>query len=154
MPCQPGVRPPALIVTRTSVALGPPRSVSLPMGSPLPPTIGTSAVWTDAGCAKAGVQTAVANRAAEASAFIISFLQSPSSLRAERLSCEGPAGRLAPALPHRADRGMSTEILQGFDAMPRRRADLVLVERGLFDSRARAQAAIAAGLVTADGVAV
>ena len=38
--------------------------------------------------------------------------------------------------------------------MPRRRADLVLVERGLFDSRARAQAAIAAGLVTADGVAV
>src|SRR4051812_49992307 len=49
---------------------------------------------------------------------------------------------------------MSTGILQGFDAMPRRRADLVLVERGLFDSRARAQAAIAAGLATADGVAV
>src|SRR3954468_18109291 len=90
MPCQPGVRPPALIVTRTSVALGPPRSVSLPMGSPLPPTIGASAVWTDAGCAKAGVQTAVANRAAEASAFIISFLQLPSSLKAKRLSCEGP----------------------------------------------------------------
>ena len=38
--------------------------------------------------------------------------------------------------------------------MPRRRADLVLVERGLFDSRAKAQAAIEAGLVTADGVAV
>ncbi len=35
---------------------------------------------------------------------------------------------------------------------PRRlRADLLLVERGLFDSRAKAQAAIAAGLVTADG---
>ena len=33
----------------------------------------------------------------------------------------------------------------------RRRADLLLVERGLFDSRTRAQAAIAAGLVTADG---
>lgn len=33
----------------------------------------------------------------------------------------------------------------------RARADRVLVERGLFDSRARAQAAIAAGLVTADG---
>jgi len=33
---------------------------------------------------------------------------------------------------------------------PRQRADLLLVERGLFDSRARAQAAIAAGLVTAD----
>jgi 23S rRNA (cytidine1920-2'-O)/16S rRNA (cytidine1409-2'-O)-methyltransferase len=36
----------------------------------------------------------------------------------------------------------------------RRRADLLLVERGLFDSRAQAQAAIAAGLVNADGVAV
>ena len=33
----------------------------------------------------------------------------------------------------------------------RKRADLLLVERGLFESRARAQAAIAAGLVTADG---
>ncbi|MBV9237338.1 MAG: TlyA family RNA methyltransferase [Xanthobacteraceae bacterium] len=36
----------------------------------------------------------------------------------------------------------------------RRRADLLLVERGLFESRARAQAAIAAGLVTADDVVV
>jgi 23S rRNA (cytidine1920-2'-O)/16S rRNA (cytidine1409-2'-O)-methyltransferase len=35
-----------------------------------------------------------------------------------------------------------------------RRADRLLVERGLFESRARAQAAIAAGLVTADGVQV
>lgn len=35
--------------------------------------------------------------------------------------------------------------------MARKRADLVLVERGFFESRARAQAAIAAGLVTADG---
>jgi len=34
----------------------------------------------------------------------------------------------------------------------RTRADLLLVERGLFESRARAQAAIAAGRVTADGV--
>jgi 23S rRNA (cytidine1920-2'-O)/16S rRNA (cytidine1409-2'-O)-methyltransferase len=33
----------------------------------------------------------------------------------------------------------------------RKRADLLLVERGLFESRTRAQAAIAAGLVTADG---
>jgi 23S rRNA (cytidine1920-2'-O)/16S rRNA (cytidine1409-2'-O)-methyltransferase len=33
----------------------------------------------------------------------------------------------------------------------RRRADRLLVERGLFESRAKAQAAIAAGLVTADG---
>ena len=36
----------------------------------------------------------------------------------------------------------------------RQRADRLLVERGLFESRARAQAAIAAGLVTADGLAV
>jgi len=34
----------------------------------------------------------------------------------------------------------------------RKRVDLLLVERGLFESRARAQAAIAAGRVTADGV--
>jgi 23S rRNA (cytidine1920-2'-O)/16S rRNA (cytidine1409-2'-O)-methyltransferase len=34
--------------------------------------------------------------------------------------------------------------------VPRKRADLLLVERGLFESRARAQAAIEAGLVTAD----
>ncbi|OPF91755.1 16S/23S rRNA (cytidine-2'-O)-methyltransferase TlyA [Rhodopseudomonas palustris] len=37
------------------------------------------------------------------------------------------------------------------DSTPRKRADVVLVERGLFDSRARAQAAIEAGLVVADG---
>jgi 23S rRNA (cytidine1920-2'-O)/16S rRNA (cytidine1409-2'-O)-methyltransferase len=36
----------------------------------------------------------------------------------------------------------------------RMRADRLLVERGLFESRAKAQAAIAAGGVTADGVAV
>jgi 23S rRNA (cytidine1920-2'-O)/16S rRNA (cytidine1409-2'-O)-methyltransferase len=36
----------------------------------------------------------------------------------------------------------------------RERADRLLVARGLFESRARAQAAIAAGLVTADGLAV
>ncbi|MGB7101797.1 MAG: TlyA family RNA methyltransferase [Xanthobacteraceae bacterium] len=36
----------------------------------------------------------------------------------------------------------------------RQRADRVLVARGLFESRARAQAAIAAGLVTADGLPV
>ena len=36
----------------------------------------------------------------------------------------------------------------------RRRADLLLVERGLFESRAKAQAAIAAGLVTAADVPV
>jgi 23S rRNA (cytidine1920-2'-O)/16S rRNA (cytidine1409-2'-O)-methyltransferase len=36
----------------------------------------------------------------------------------------------------------------------RRRADVLLVERGLFESRAKAQAAIAAGLVTADDLPV
>ena len=36
--------------------------------------------------------------------------------------------------------------------MTKRRADRLLVARGLFESRARAQAAIAAGLVRADGV--
>ncbi len=36
----------------------------------------------------------------------------------------------------------------------RQRADRLLVERGLFESRARAQAAIAAGRVSADGVVV
>jgi 23S rRNA (cytidine1920-2'-O)/16S rRNA (cytidine1409-2'-O)-methyltransferase len=36
----------------------------------------------------------------------------------------------------------------------RRRADQLLVERGLFESRAKAQAAIAAGLVIADDVAI
>ena len=38
--------------------------------------------------------------------------------------------------------------------MTKRRADRLLVERGLFDSRARAQAAIAAGRVLADGAQV
>ena len=37
---------------------------------------------------------------------------------------------------------------------PRRRIDQLLVERGLFESRAKAQAAVAAGLVTADGNAL
>ncbi len=39
-------------------------------------------------------------------------------------------------------------------AAPRSRADRLLVERGLFESRAQAQAAIAAGLVTANGTIV
>jgi 23S rRNA (cytidine1920-2'-O)/16S rRNA (cytidine1409-2'-O)-methyltransferase len=38
--------------------------------------------------------------------------------------------------------------------MTRQRADRLLVERGLFESRAKAQAAIAAGLVTANGAPV
>lgn len=35
--------------------------------------------------------------------------------------------------------------------MPRKRADILLVERGFFESRAKARAAIEAGAVTADG---
>jgi 23S rRNA (cytidine1920-2'-O)/16S rRNA (cytidine1409-2'-O)-methyltransferase len=38
--------------------------------------------------------------------------------------------------------------------MTRHRADRVLVERGIFESRAKAQAAIASGLVFANGIAV
>jgi 23S rRNA (cytidine1920-2'-O)/16S rRNA (cytidine1409-2'-O)-methyltransferase len=40
------------------------------------------------------------------------------------------------------------------DKPPRQRADRLLVERGLFESRAKAQAAIEAGLVSAGGVPV
>jgi 23S rRNA (cytidine1920-2'-O)/16S rRNA (cytidine1409-2'-O)-methyltransferase len=39
-------------------------------------------------------------------------------------------------------------------APPRKRADILLVERGLFESRARARAAIEAGLVTGNGKTV
>ena len=39
-------------------------------------------------------------------------------------------------------------------ASGRRRADILLVERGVFESRARARAAIEAGLVQADGVPI
>jgi 23S rRNA (cytidine1920-2'-O)/16S rRNA (cytidine1409-2'-O)-methyltransferase len=40
------------------------------------------------------------------------------------------------------------------DRMTRKRADVVLVERGFFTSRARAQEAIAAGLVTVNGAVI
>lgn len=43
---------------------------------------------------------------------------------------------------------------QGSRTQERQRADLLLVEQGLFESRARAQAAIEAGLVWADGTQV
>jgi 23S rRNA (cytidine1920-2'-O)/16S rRNA (cytidine1409-2'-O)-methyltransferase len=43
---------------------------------------------------------------------------------------------------------------KGTHLTPRLRADRLLVERGLFDSRAKAQAAIAAGLVTANDATV
>jgi 23S rRNA (cytidine1920-2'-O)/16S rRNA (cytidine1409-2'-O)-methyltransferase len=45
-------------------------------------------------------------------------------------------------------------IIRGTAMPPRQRADRLLVERGLFESRAKAQAAIAAGLVTADAAPV
>jgi 23S rRNA (cytidine1920-2'-O)/16S rRNA (cytidine1409-2'-O)-methyltransferase len=44
--------------------------------------------------------------------------------------------------------------LDTFRMQQRKRADRLLVERGLFESRAKAQAAIAAGLVTADAAVV
>ena len=43
---------------------------------------------------------------------------------------------------------------QNTAAAPRKRADTLLVDRGIFESRARAQAAIEAGLVKANGKAV
>src|SRR5262249_44374406 len=52
-------------------------------------------------------------------------------------------------LPHQPRLSCSTQIMT-----QRRRADQLLVERGLFASRTQAQAAIAAGLVTADAVVV
>jgi 23S rRNA (cytidine1920-2'-O)/16S rRNA (cytidine1409-2'-O)-methyltransferase len=42
----------------------------------------------------------------------------------------------------------------GGEPAPRKRADVLLVERGLFESRARARAAIEAGLVLVDGKVV
>ena len=46
--------------------------------------------------------------------------------------------------------GAALEVRARFAGAPRKRADVLLVERGLFESRARARAAIEAGLVTAD----
>ena len=58
----------------------------------------------------------------------------------------------APRCSGRATHGTCNDQLAAMTT--RIRADRLLLERGLFDSRARAQAAIAAGLVTADGVPV
>jgi 23S rRNA (cytidine1920-2'-O)/16S rRNA (cytidine1409-2'-O)-methyltransferase len=51
-----------------------------------------------------------------------------------------------------ASRRIELNLAKSIPSMPpaRKRADLLLVERGLFESRARAQAAIEAGLVTAN----
>jgi 23S rRNA (cytidine1920-2'-O)/16S rRNA (cytidine1409-2'-O)-methyltransferase len=56
--------------------------------------------------------------------------------RAEAGACRAEAGLILAKRPNAPS--------------PRKRADLLLVERGLFESRARAQAAIEAGLVTAN----
>jgi 23S rRNA (cytidine1920-2'-O)/16S rRNA (cytidine1409-2'-O)-methyltransferase len=56
--------------------------------------------------------------------------------------------------PRRAGGVQGSEPAPAARMGPRRRADTLLVERGLFESRAKAQAAIAAGLVTADDVPV
>ncbi len=53
----------------------------------------------------------------------------------------------------RALRSRKTDLIvakQGNSETTRKRADVVLVERGLFESRARARAAIEAGLVIAN----
>src|SRR5215218_2107164 len=62
-------------------------------------------------------------------------------------SCHTPRVEAARAKP-KCDRP-AKEI-----GMQRQRVDRLLVERGLFESRVKAQAAIAAGLVSADGTAV
>jgi 23S rRNA (cytidine1920-2'-O)/16S rRNA (cytidine1409-2'-O)-methyltransferase len=46
------------------------------------------------------------------------------------------------------------DVVYIYSMTNKERADCLLVSRGLFESRARAQAAIAAGLVTADGATV
>ena len=53
--------------------------------------------------------------------------------------------------PRRTGIDLNLAKKYGKQAPPRKRADMLLVERGLFESRARAQAAIEAGLVTANG---
>ena len=53
-----------------------------------------------------------------------------------------------------ARRKTGHDVEYNYSMIARERADRLLVARGLFESRARAQAAIAAGLVTADGVLV
>ncbi len=58
--------------------------------------------------------------------------------------------RLCSALLHGALRPGKVSVT----TPPRCRADRLLLQRGLFDSRAKAQAAIAAGLVSANGVIV
>ncbi len=54
----------------------------------------------------------------------------------------------------RRDNNLQWNLVPNRMSTSRQRADLLLVERGLFDSRSKAQAAIEAGLVTADDVLV
>jgi 23S rRNA (cytidine1920-2'-O)/16S rRNA (cytidine1409-2'-O)-methyltransferase len=63
-------------------------------------------------------------------------------------------GHRATALAFRRQSFQEREMAKPPSDDMRQRADLLLVERGFFDSRSRAQAAIAAGLVTANGAPV
>jgi 23S rRNA (cytidine1920-2'-O)/16S rRNA (cytidine1409-2'-O)-methyltransferase len=63
-------------------------------------------------------------------------------------------GLRATALAFRRQSFQEREMAKPLSDDTRQRADLLLVERGFFDSRSRAQAAIAAGLVTANGAPV
>src|SRR5450631_2856465 len=65
------------------------------------------------------------------------------SRRSRPASARPPSGSIEPEARARSNKAESMPP-------PRKRADVLLVERGLFESRARAQAAIAAGLVIAN----
>ena len=68
-----------------------------------------------------------------------------------RLARSGRVRGLRPDGGRAIDRYMSASVVSGEPMSPaRKRADVLLVERGLFESRARARAAIEAGLVTAE----
>src|SRR5262249_55608777 len=69
--------------------------------------------------------------------------------RSMRRPASTPATSSRPRSPRSAARS-PTSRLEHKDAV-KRRADQLLVERGLAESRARAQALILAGLATADG---
>ena len=80
---------------------------------------------------------------------------------AARWSCRGRRPRTSGTISPRSRRACDwprsggrclrrVDLAKARQPPPRKRADMLLVERGLFESRARAQAAIEAGLVTAN----
>ena len=77
------------------------------------------------------------------------FVQILRSVRSVSFVRQKSIWRIEPNLHRRLHRVPALHHHHEFP-MSRQRADVLLVERGLFASRARAQAAIAAGLVTAD----